>query len=449
MLLRQQAVDVQLKPPSDEHLSIEADQLKHPILKPIAFDASDGFTPDELAIVGVLLNPELRGQRDRRELASAQLWQARLLPNPQLATALEFPTGGITTDTVDAYGLDMNWEVSTLIGRSARIDAAAAQSPAVAMDVAWLEWMVAESCKSGAYTLMGLQKQAALAKELDDRLRENLAVVRSAVDQGLRTELDLTAADAASTQAHASLLDLESQVALQKISLNRLLGLPAEKEVLLQDSGDWPSACTPPSAETLIDGLAERRLDLVGLRYGYASQESALRAAILAQFPKLSLGVIHARDTGDVVTTGFGISLDLPIFDHNQAVIAQESVTRQKLFDEYVNRFFQTRTDICMLLTQINWLNRQIAAALAAQSTQERLVETYRIAVNQGQADVIVYYDTWTALTQRRIETVKLQQALAEARLRWSWRPECTVWIHWPRRSARAITRSDPAAACG
>ena len=82
----------------------------------------------------------------------------------------------------------------------------------------------------GPYTLMGLQKQAALAKELDDRLRENLAVVRSAVDQGLRTELDLTAADAASTQAHASLLDLESQVALQKISLNRLLGCRRKKK---------------------------------------------------------------------------------------------------------------------------------------------------------------------------------------------------------------------------
>ena len=265
--------------------------------------------------------------------------------------------------------------------------------------------------------MIGLHKQVALAQELDDRLRENLAVIHQAVDQGLRTELDLAAAEAASSQAHASLLDLQSQAAVQQIQLNRVLGLPAEKELVLQDSGEWPAACAPPSAETLIDGLADRRLDLVGLRYGYASQECTLRAAILAQFPKLSLGVIHARDTGDVVTTGFGISLDLPIFDHNQAVIAQECATRQKLFDEYVNRFFQSRTDICMLLTQIDWLNQQIAAALAAQSTQERLVETYRIAVNQGQANVIVYYDTWTALTQRRIETVKLQQALAEARV--------------------------------
>ena len=231
-------------------------------------------------------------------------------------------------------------------------------------------------------------------------MRENLAVIHRAVDQGLKTELDLTAAEAASTQAHANLLDLESQVAQQKINLNRLLGLPADKEVVLQDNVDWPAACAPPSTDKLIDGLADRRLDLVGLRYGYASQEATLRAAILAQFPELSLGVIHARDTGDVVTTGFGISLDVPIFDRNQGVIAQERATRQKLFDEYVNRFFQARTDICMLLTQIDWLNQQIAAALAAQSTQERLVETYRIAVNKGQADVIVYYATWTTLTE-------------------------------------------------
>ena len=61
--------------------------------RPLRLDASDGFSPDELSLLAVLLNPELRGERDRRELASAQVLQARLLPNPQLGFGSGIPHG--------------------------------------------------------------------------------------------------------------------------------------------------------------------------------------------------------------------------------------------------------------------------------------------------------------------------------------------------------------------
>jgi cobalt-zinc-cadmium efflux system outer membrane protein len=415
--LTQQAVVERLRPPPNEQLSISAEQIKHPILHPIQFDADNGLTPDEISLLAVLLNPTLRSERDRRALSCAQLLQAGLLPNPQFNWNLASPTGGMTQGAVNEWGLGLNWEITSLIGRSARIAAAAAQPSAVLLDVAWQEWVVAESSKSAAYTLIGLQQQAGLVRQLNDRLREKVAVVHQAVDLGLKTGLDLAAADAASSQVHANLLDLESQIAQQQIALNRLLGRPAETEVRIQGDIKLPTALPTPPADKLIDCLAERRLDLVGLRYGYASQEATLRAAVLAQFPKINIGVTNARDNGNVVSTGFGITIDLPIFDRNQGVIAQEKATRQKLYDEYVNRFFQARTDIFMLLTQIKWLNEQIAAAQVAQSKQEQLVETYRVAVEKGQADVIVYYTAWTTLTERQIETVKLQQALVEARV--------------------------------
>ncbi|MHB8972482.1 MAG: TolC family protein [Pirellulaceae bacterium] len=414
MPLTQQEVKDRLRPPAAGEVRVAAEQIAHPILRPMLFDPRDGFSPDEFAVLGVLVNPGLRGERDRQNLAVAQVIQARLLPNPQLSWTMDFPSGGTTAGTVNANGLGVGWDITSLIGYSARVDAAAAQPVAVALDVAWLEWIVAESSKSAAYTLFGLRKQAALAEELDDHLRENRDVIRRAVNDGLKTELDLAAAEAASIEAHASLLDLQNQVAQQQIQLNRLVGMPAEAAVRLQDDVDLPTAWTPPPAEQFIAGLADRRLDLMGLRYGYLSQEATLRAAVLAQFPKVNLGVINARDTGDVVTTGFGISVDAPVFDRNQGVIAQETATRQKLFDEYVNRFFQARTDIVMLLTRIEWLNRQIATAQVAQAKQQLLVETYRAAVDRGQADVIVYYSAWTTLNQRQIGTVKLQQALIE-----------------------------------
>ncbi len=415
--LTQQAVDAKLRPPAIDQFSVPVARIKHPILCPIDFNADDGLSPDELSLLAVLQNPALRIERDRRALSCAQLLQAKLLPNPQLAWNLATPTGGASQGAFNEWGLGVNWDITSLIGRSARIAAASAQPTAIMLDVAWQEWVVAESTKSAAYTLIGLQQQLVLAQQLNDRLGENLDLVHRAVDLGVKTGLDLAAAEAASSQAQTSLLDLKARIAQQQIALNRSLGLPAEAEVRLQRDIALPTISELPPAEKLVDCLSDRRLDLVGLTYGYASQEATLRAAVLAQFPKVNIGLTQSRDNSNVFMTGYGITVDLPIFDCNQGAIAQAEATRQQLYDEYVNRFYQARTDIVMLVTQLKWLKEQIAAAQVSQSKQEQLVATYRIAVDKGQADVIVYYTAWVTQTERQIETVKLQQAWAETRV--------------------------------
>ncbi len=304
-----------------------------------------------------------------------------------------------------------------MIGRSSRVKAAALQPPAIALDIAWLEWSAAESAKSATYSLVALRQQADLAQQLDQRLNENLALIRQAVARGIKTNLDLAGAEAATSTAHTRVLDLQSQIAQQQIKLNRELGLPAEFLLRIQNGFDLPLRVDPPPMDKVLARLADRRLDLVGLRIGYDSQEATLRTAVLRQFPKLNVGVLNARDTSNVVTTGFGVSLDVPIFDRNQGAIAQEKATRQRLYDEYVNRYYQARSDIVMFMTQIAWLNAQIEARRAADLNQQHLLETYRAALDRGQADAVVYYTAWITLTEGQIETAKLQQQLMEAHI--------------------------------
>lgn len=56
-----------------------------------------------------------------------------------------------------------------------------------------------------------------------------------------------------------------------------------------------------PSEGELIADLENSRLDLVGLRQGYQSQEQTVRAAVLAQFPKVVFGFNpHSSDTTNV-----------------------------------------------------------------------------------------------------------------------------------------------------
>ena len=64
-----------------------------------------------------------------------------------------------------------------------------------------------------------------------------------------------------------------------------------------------------------------------------------------------------------MITTGFGVTIDLPLFDRNQGAIAVEDATRTKLFDEYVARLFEARGEIARIVADMNSLRRQIEAA--------------------------------------------------------------------------------------
>lgn len=46
----------------------------------------------------------------------------------------------------------------------------------------------------------------------------------------------------------------------------------------------------------------------------------------------------------------------------------------------------------------------------------EKLLLTYRQALEQGYSDVVIYYNTWSSLAQKRIDLILLKQQLADSR---------------------------------
>jgi cobalt-zinc-cadmium efflux system outer membrane protein len=415
MLITPEAVDARLQPPAMAELRILASEIKHPILRPLELKPEGGLSPDGAAVLAVLLNPSLRALRDQRALASAQLVDAGLLPNPELSYSLDVPTGGDKPGTVNGYGLGLSWDITSLISRSSKIGAARARRAAVDLDIAWKEWQVAQAAKGAVYRLVSLQKQIALAEQTREQTQQNLRRIQEAVAQGSMTTTRLNAAEAASRQAEENLLEVEKEADQQRLQLSRLLGLPSDRQIQLKKDIQLPSLVELPSVTALVEGLELRRLDLVALRRGYDSQEAAVRVAILEQFPRITIGPTMGRDTENVQTTGFGLSIELPIFNHNQGKIALERATRQKLFDEYVNRVFEARSDIQLIISRIHFANQQIAAAQASETELKSLVEAYRAALADGRTDALVYYAVYSDLLSVQMKVLVLRGQLAQA----------------------------------
>ena len=395
-------------------IRIAAQEIHHPILKPLDFDDRDGLSPDEAAVLAVLANPGLRAVRDQRAIAAGQVLQAGILPNPRLTYFLSIPTGTVPVGTVTEFGGTVLWDLQTLINRGARVDAAEARAEAVDLDIAWQEWQVAQAAKLAAYRLLTLRYQAQLATELSDFLTDNVTQMRQALQRGILTGLELSAAETAHNNARTNMLELEKEVRQQQLALNRLLGLPPDSAIPLERTIDLPARLVPPTLEWFLDGLEDRRLDLVALRQGYVSQEATVRAAILSQFSNITIGFYDVRDLGNFYRPGPQISTDLPIFNRNQGNIAIERATRQKLLDEYTNRVFQTRNDIAKLLVTIHWLNDQVATAQAGKPILQKLVVTLREALRQGQATVVLYYSALINLTAKQIQILTYQQQLID-----------------------------------
>jgi outer membrane protein TolC len=228
------------------------------------------------------------------------------------------------------------------------------------------------------------------------------------------TRIDLAAADAALQKMHASVLTTEQQREEARLALNQLLGFPDQESIALEQPTAPRSSKSLPSATQLIEGIGERRLDLLALKHGYQGQEERLRAAVLAQFPKISIGLSHAGDNTNVITTGFGVTIDLPLFDRNQGGITVEDASRSKLFDEYVARLFESRGEVSRLLANIKSLERQIETAETSLPVLANVVESYSVAMSQGNADVLTYYNARNDLSAKRLELIDLKRQLAD-----------------------------------
>jgi len=396
-------------------LRIPASRIHSVALNPAIFNPRNGIGPDEAATVALYSNPALRAIRDRRGLAVAQLIQAGVLPNVQVSYARDYVTGGDTAGTRTGYTFSAGWELSALIPFLPKQTAARKNLRGVDLDIAWQEWQVAENARTAVYRVLALETETLQAGEANRGLQESTAAMRKAVDAHEKTVLDLSAAESASQDSRATMLGLEQEFEKQGLGLKKILGLEPQTNVHLRKGLKLPQQLEPPDEHDLISNIESRRLDLIGLRQGYESQDATVRAAILAQFPKMSAAFVRASDTTNVHTSGFNITFDVPIFDRNQGVIATERATRQRLLDEYNQRAFEARSDIALAIGDMRSLNRQVAAAQEALPVLERLVDSAQKATEQRNADVLSYYTARNNLLQKRIQLIKLQEQLLEA----------------------------------
>lgn len=415
MPLTDKAVEESLAAPNSSELRIRAASIDHPLLAPVTLDISDGLSPDEAAVLAVILSPGLRAERDRKGIAGAEVIRAGILPNPRLSYSFEIPVGGTMPDTVNAYGFGLGWDIKALISREARLDSARAHSAGVELEVAWQEWLVAEKARLGLYRLMVANERADIEARREEILEKIYALTEKSLRLGVKTQEDLFLAGALLEQGRASLITARGNAEAGRLWLNSIIGLPPRSHIRPEKNNTMALFSNIPAIKNLTDGLDRRRLDIRALGLGYKSEEARLRAAILSQFPSINIGASAAKDTDSIKTTGGLFEIAIPIFNRNQGNIAVKRATRKRLFDEYTARVFEARSMVARHLNNLRSLSERLAKIEKNVREIQEQVEVYKKSVENGVANVLDYYGLQIRLQEKRLEGLGLKEQEMEA----------------------------------
>ena len=391
-------------------LSRDAATIDRPFLKPTNIDLAAPLDDNAIAVIAVLGNPDLKAMRTKAGVTDAQVFAARLLPDPTFSLGFGQILSGPDpfNEIASGLGLDLN----ALRTGKVRRQAAEAQAKQVRLDLAWAEWQTAGQARLQAVRIRRLEAAIDLLKT-DDVAAESLLArnLRAAA----RGDIASTSVEAVRTDAAATadkLRTAEHDLDAARLELVKLLGLPPETQLRLAPAADTAPALDPTS---LTQIALDNRADLQALRAGYDAQEASVHKAILDQFPTLALNLNFTRDTGGNNILGPTVDFTLPLWNRNRGGIAVERATREQLKAEYDARLFQTRADIAAAASAVTLARRQRDAIRAQFPELDRLARVSRAAADRGDVSRATAETAEGALRDKRVELATANQTIDEA----------------------------------
>jgi outer membrane protein TolC len=396
-------------------LTIKAERLRIPGLQPHPLDLSKGLDMTTTVMLAVLNNPALKAAHAHAHVASAELFNAGLLPDPKLDGEIGFPIGG-GDNPPNSYFVGLSQELRSIFTRSTAKEAASAKVRSVNLEILWQEWQVAEKARMLFVRRQSETELRAVYAEVRDLYQRRYRRDWSAVHAGDLTISQAATDLAALNNAENRLRKLDREADGNAHELNALLGLTPD--VTLRLAGNValpvPSVSELQAAQTQ---LPSRRPDLLALQVGYQSQEAALHRAVLEQFPSIKVGVFGARDTDNVRTVGIGVSLNLPLFNRNRGNIAIQQATRDQLRAEYQARLDEAIGEAHRLWRATELLHNQLDATEKRLPELENLVSEGQASYTAGNLDDRSYIALRTHLLDARSEAIQLKESLGEARV--------------------------------
>lgn len=397
-------------PATRQALTRDAASLTPPWLSPRTVDLTRPLEPDDIALIAVVANPDLRALRKQAKVAEAQVFAAGLLPDPTFSFGIDFVLSGPVTMLANALSGALSLDLAGIRTRAATLSQARAQARQVRLDLAWAEWQTAGQARLVASQVTASERQLVLLRDIA-RVSSNLFErTRRAAGRGDIGGDQLQAARLSEIDASAQLRAAELVLVQARMDLLKLLGLPSATGLQLRAGPNPALTVACGSLERLVAG----RTDIAALREGYAAQDAALRLAQLSAFPAPGLTINGSRNESGNRFAGPAINLTLPVWNRGRGTIAVAEATAAVLQAQYDARLFQARADVATLCSVYNAASLQMASLRSEIPAVESFATAAVRAARRGDLARSVADNAELALWSKRVQLAQLEQAQRE-----------------------------------
>src|SRR3978361_744360 len=140
------------------------------------------LTVSQVALLAVRNNPDLRAARAQHGVAQAQVLQAGLLPNPQVAAAFLPLVAGV--GTTPAWNAGSSEAIRALITLSSTRRAARSSAAQIDAQILWQEWQVIGQTRLLAVDIIEAERSLALMARYRDLLAARYSRAQPAASAG-------------------------------------------------------------------------------------------------------------------------------------------------------------------------------------------------------------------------------------------------------------------------
>ena len=336
-------------------------------------------------------------------------------PNPTVGFT---PTKDTTTTPPWIYGVTWDIPIETAGKRGKRIAQAEHLSEAAKWDFIGAAWQVRSHVRATLLNLYTARETESLLARQEAAQSNVVRLLEGQLAAGAVSSYEVTQARVTLGTTRLARQDATGQSAQARVQLASALGLPLRAldgvEFSFAGLNEFPKDLTAP--EVRRDAILNRA-DVRGALADYAASQSALQLEIAKQYPDLHLGPGYELDQTDNKWS-LGVSLDLPILNHNQGPVAEAKANRAAAAAHFLTVQTTAIAEIDSALAGYDAALQKSATAKSLLENLQKQADSVRAQVQAGEVEPLALASAeaeYATGSQSQLDAlVKAQQALGQ-----------------------------------
>lgn len=370
---------------------------------PVGGEAVPAASPvrlDSLLMAALVGNPQLRGIREAALASSYRVEEAGTLPDPMLEFGiLNFGLPDFATDMPNSMFPMV--KVTQRVPFPGKLDLRRAhadlsgQMAAVAVEERW--WDLRAEVATSFYSLYALDRQIEIGMETLSFLEDLQSVAQALYAAGRGRQADVLRADVEIARLDGELRRMRAVRVGTAMSLNALLGRPAETEVGYPQLTSLTTAI--PEGDTLLAWAEQSQPALRGTYIGVERSRKSVELASRAIWPDVTVGVQYGQRSanGEVRRMGsavFGFSIPIHAGARQHAARDEALAVERSVDAELDARRAATDARIGALLAELDRAHALVDLySREVLPEAEAMVESALSAYRAGTVDFLTILD--------------------------------------------------------